>query len=63
MKKIHRSASLWVCIGVFVLICLAINYVHADAFLTPAAVPSESEQQKIMSEMNDKEKAKYQEQI
>ena len=63
MKKIHRSASLWVCIGVFVLICLAINYVHADAFLTPAAVPSESEQQKIMSEMNDEEKAKYQEQI
>ena len=63
MKKIHRSAALWVCIAVFVLICLAINYVHADAFLTPAAVPSDSEQQKIMSEMTEEEKADYKEQI
>lgn len=63
MKKIHRTTSLWVCLAVFIVICLAINFVHADAFLTPAAVPSQSEQEKIMSEMNDKEKAEYLEQI
>ncbi len=63
MKKIHRSAALWVCMAVFVLICLAINYVHADAFLTPATVPSEAEQQKIMSEMTEEEKEEYTKQI
>lgn len=63
MKKIHRSTALWVCLAVFILICLAINYVHADAFLTPAEVPSQTEQEKIMSDMTDEEKAEYQEQI
>ncbi|MBR0414907.1 MAG: ABC transporter permease subunit [Clostridia bacterium] len=63
MKKIHRSATIWVCLAVFVLICMAINYVHADAFLTPATVPSQEEQQKIMSEMTEEEQAEYKQQI
>ena len=63
MKKIHRSATLWVSIAVFALICLAINYVHADAFLTPATVPSQAEQQKVMSEMTEEEKDEYLTQI
>ncbi|MBR2591243.1 MAG: ABC transporter permease subunit [Clostridia bacterium] len=63
MKKIHRTTSLWVSIAVFALICLAINYVHADAFLTPATVPSQEEQQKVMSEMTKDEKEEYLKQI
>ena len=63
MKKIHRTPSLWVCIAVFAAICLAMNFVYADAFLTPAAVPSEAQQQEIMKDMTEEEKADYLEHI
>ena len=63
MKKIHRTASLWVCVAVFAAICLAMNFVYADAFLTPAAVPSEAQQQEIMKDMTEEEKAEYLEHI
>lgn len=70
MHKIHRSAVLWVCLAIFVVFCSATAYINASVFndaqymiKSNVNIPTEEEQQKIMSEMNEKEKREYKDQI
>lgn len=70
MSKLHRSAAVWICLAIFVAFCCITSAINASVFndsenmiKSNINIPSEKEQQSLMSEMTAKEKKEYQEQI
>ena len=70
MKKLHRTAGIWICLAVFIVFCCATSYISANTFndaeymiSSNVNIPSEEEQAEIMSEMTEKEKREYKKQI